>query len=96
MKKNKRGNEELQSRREFFKEAAKKALPVIGAIALATSPSMAQFVQLSPSDCKTGCTGGCKTGCEEGCSHNCNTTCKDTCKEHCHTTCKGSATNYAK
>lgn len=89
-------NEDIQSRREFFKEAAKKALPVVGAIVLASSPSVAQMVQLSPSDCNTGCTGGCRTGCEEGCSHNCNTTCKDTCKDHCNTTCKGSATNYEK
>ena len=29
---------DLQSRREFFKEAARKALPVLGAIALAGSP----------------------------------------------------------
>ena len=35
--KTKNENEELQSRREFFKSAAKKALPVIGAIALALS-----------------------------------------------------------
>ncbi|MBP5535462.1 MAG: hypothetical protein J6X62_01580 [Bacteroidales bacterium] len=33
----KKQNEEFKSRREFFKEAAKKALPIIGAIALASS-----------------------------------------------------------
>ena len=39
MEKNKK-NEELQSRREFFKQAAKGALPVLGAILLANTPSI--------------------------------------------------------
>lgn len=42
METKKQKNEELKSRREFFKEAAKKALPVLGAIALAGSPIIAQ------------------------------------------------------
>ena len=37
MKKNER-NEELQSRREFFKKAAKGALPILGAMVLANAP----------------------------------------------------------
>ena len=40
MKKNK--NEELQSRREFFKKAAKGALPILGAIILASNPVLAK------------------------------------------------------
>ena len=39
MKKNEK-NEELQSRREFFKKAAKGALPILGAIALAGAPGV--------------------------------------------------------
>lgn len=30
-------NEELQSRREFFKKAAKGALPILGAVVLASA-----------------------------------------------------------
>lgn len=36
MEKNK-NNEELQSRREFFKKAAKSALPILGAVVLAST-----------------------------------------------------------
>ena len=39
MKKNVK-NEELQSRRDFFKKAAKGALPILGAIVLAGSPGI--------------------------------------------------------
>ena len=39
MKKNEK-NEELQSRREFFKKAAKGALPILGAIVLANAPAV--------------------------------------------------------
>ena len=34
----KNSNEELQSRREFFKKAAKAALPVVGAVVLSSLP----------------------------------------------------------
>lgn len=37
MKKNEK-NEELQSRREFFKKAAKGALPILGLAIMATNP----------------------------------------------------------
>jgi len=35
-------NEEIQSRREFFKNAAKKALPILGAVALINMPILTQ------------------------------------------------------
>ena len=34
----KKENNEIQSRREFFKKAAKGALPILGAVLLASSP----------------------------------------------------------
>jgi len=40
MKQNK--NEELQSRRQFFKKAAKGTRPILGAIALANMPLLAR------------------------------------------------------
>lgn len=42
--------EEIQSRREFFKEAAKKALPVIGAVTLIGNPLIAKAIEESLSD----------------------------------------------
>lgn len=88
--------EEIQSRREFFKKAAKKALPIIGIAMLANSPIFAQSDNLRIMGCKVGCTGGCRTLCEEGCSHSCNSNCKGSCTGHCDKSCQGSATTYWK
>lgn len=44
MEKNKQ-NEELQSRREFFKKAAKSALPILGAVVLASAPGIANAAE---------------------------------------------------
>lgn len=76
---NSKKNEELQSRREFFKQAAKAALPVVGAAIMASVP----FVK---SEAATGCTyGGCTYGCEGSCSGGCQG-----CSDSCYGSCKGS------
>lgn len=91
--KEKKQSEELQSRREFFKEAAKKALPVIGAIALAGTPFVAQAAEVGSSSCKD-CTNGCRTGCSRSCKSTCAINCQgssqksggrecETCKSLC-------------
>ena len=46
MEKNKQ-NEELQSRREFFKKAAKSALPILGAVVLASAPGIATVISVA-------------------------------------------------
>lgn len=99
--KEKKQNEELQSRREFFKDAAKKALPIIGAIALASSPILAQAAEKEPMGCTGTCYGACKnactscsTTCQGGCKHactGCSTTCQGTCSNSCKGTCSRSA-----
>lgn len=86
MKKNGK-NEELQSRREFFKKAAKGALPILGAIVLANAPAIVNAAGKSPmgcNGCASGCTGGCSGRCES-CVGSCNNTCKFTCENHCKT-----------
>ena len=50
MKKNEK-NEELQSRREFFKKAAKGALPILGAIVLANAPAVINAAEKAPMGC---------------------------------------------
>ena len=51
--------EETQSRRKFFKSAAKKSLPILGVIALSATPFRLSAVQSS--DCASNsCTNGCK------------------------------------
>lgn len=91
MKENK--NEELQSRRSFFKNAAKAALPIIGAIALANMPAIAKASNSSSTSCSY-CGGGCK-----GCAGTCVGTCRDACtgcSGLCQGTCKGMCYNSGK
>lgn len=80
MKDNK-NNEELQSRREFFKKAAKAALPVVGAAVMATIPTFANATKSTgcyTSGCMWDCEGSCQGGCQ-GCKDSCYGSCKGTC-----------------
>lgn len=81
-------NEELQSRREFFKKAAKRTLPVIAAIAFANMPNI-----VHAGENPTSCSGSCIAACMNGCTTTCKFICKGTCKSWCSTHC--SATNLA-
>lgn len=76
-------NEELQSRREFFKKAAKGALPILGAVLLANVPVISQAAE-EPMGCKYGCSsycvGSCKGSCDRLCSGNCFSGCQSGCK----------------
>lgn len=81
MKKN-MNNEELQSRREFFKKAAKGALPILGAIVLANMPAVMQAD--APA---MGCGGSCRGYCSEACATTCNVGCKSGCKSSCGASC---------
>lgn len=83
-------NEELQSRREFFKKAAKAALPVVGAVVFSQMPALGQitggkvFFDAQRSDCQD-CTGSCMGGCQSSC--------RNTCEGNCTGDCTGSSTN---
>lgn len=97
----KQQNEELQSRREFFKKAAKGALPILGAIALANAPVIAKAAEETPMGCEWGCSGSCRYSCENTCRSTCENTCnalcdnsckgycRDSCQTGCQNTCKG-------
>lgn len=83
-------NEELQSRREFFKKAAKAALPVVGAVVMASLPiekligSSACYAGYACTGaCSGSCKGTCKFGCE-GCKGACEGSCKYSCKTSCY------------
>lgn len=81
MHKNKK-NEELQSRRQFFKNAAKGALPILGAIVLANVPGIMNAASESPMGCTGTCYGMCSNGCK-GCEYTCSGTCKNSCRGTC-------------
>lgn len=78
---NNKKNKELQSRREFFKNAAKGALPILGAVLLASAPVVTQAAEepmgcnhgcirvCSGSLCQGTCQGGCKFTCARGCGN---------------------------
>ena len=82
--KNKR--EEIQSRREFFKKAAKAALPVVGAAIFSSVPFV--NAEAAPSGCGYTCSGGCSGSCSGTCDITC-TGCYGSCKGTCHITCTG-------
>lgn len=81
-------NEELQSRREFFKKAAKGALPILGAVLLANVPVIAKATEADP----MGCSGYCRGTCKGGCTGTCGGSCRGTCLTGCKTSCR--ALNY--
>lgn len=93
MKKNGK-NEELQSRREFFKKAAKGALPILGAILLSGVPNVLNAAEKSLMGCfrQDGCSATCAS-CQRYCSGECNVQCRDTCynnsTDNCENSCSG-------
>ena len=69
-------NEKLQSRREFFKNAAKATLPILGAIVLSHVPAISYAAEENEElGCDWGCSGGCKASCGRSCSYNCSSSC---------------------
>lgn len=93
MRKNQK-DEELQSRRQFFKKAAKGVLPILGAIVLANAPVIAKAADEASMGCSgyckegcgTSCTGSCTGGCVNTCARSC-TACSNGCASGCHATC---------
>ena len=83
----KKENEELLSRREFFKKAAKGVLPMLGAIALSSMPVVSQAAEKAPTSC-AACNGTCSTGCDGGCLHGCGGGCKGSCASTCRGGCE--------
>ena len=90
MKKNE-NNEELQSRREFFKQAAKGALPILALTVLGstflTSCGDGEDEDDEGKGCSSKCTGGCEStcsgDCDGGCSNNCDGRCGGDCWAYC-------------
>ena len=89
--KEKKRNEELQTRRDFFKKAAKGLLPVIGAVVLSHVPLLSQAAENNEEmGCQFGCSGGCSGSCGRGCSYDCT----NSCRGYCTGGCKGSCSSY--
>ena len=87
MEENKR-NEELQSRRDFFKKAAKGVLPILGAVVLASAPGIVKAVEKAPMGCDYGCSLACRDGCQGTCQGRCVRSCLGGCDEGCQGQCR--------
>ena len=85
-------NEELKSRRDFFKKAAKSALPIIGAVVLANSPLASKAAE-SMMSCNGSCSGSCKGACSSSCSGSCSGGCTGSCTGSCKGTCVSSSSS---
>lgn len=81
-------NDELQSRRKFFKNAAKSVLPFLGAIVLAQTPTIIKAKEKDPQWCRFGCAGYCAGQCYGSCVGGCYTACTG-CVGFCKVQCIG-------
>lgn len=95
MKKNAKHNE-LQSRREFFKKAAKGVLPMLGAFVAGPTVIMSTLISCGPDDCD-GCEAACRDNCSDSCKGDCYTSCSSSsaggdCSD-CSSSCSASSTN---
>ena len=89
----------IQTRREFFKKAARGALPILGAIALINAPIVVHAEEKVSMSCKydcrfgcEGCTGSCYEECQGQCKDGCFRTCLGRCDNDCQGNCKGDCT----
>lgn len=81
--------DELQSRRQFFKNAAKGSLPFLSAIMLINVPAALNAAEESPMNCTRSCSNTCSAQCRTACKIGCDHTCSQTCTKTCGYTCKG-------
>lgn len=98
-------NEEIQSRREFFKKAALGALPIIGGIVLASCNRGASSIGDALENASTSLSNAeekaatkkdpmdCGYTCTGACEGRCSGSCKNNCGGTCSGTCSGSCTS---
>ncbi|MFA4046861.1 Cys-Xaa-Xaa-Xaa repeat radical SAM target protein [Prevotella sp. PCHR] len=97
----KKDNKELQSRREFFKNAAKGILPIIGSVILGSAPLIVKASEtqmgcggLCQSTCTLTCASNCRGGCETSCRGGCQGRCYGSCYRSCSGGCQNSSRRY--
>lgn len=81
-------NNNIQSRRCFFKKVVKGILPIIGGIILSSNPYISKAAETISGDCRYTCQGGCNS-CQGTCEWRCQDDCSGSCKGYCKRTCKG-------
>lgn len=90
------GNNKTQSRREFFKEASKRTLPILGFALFASTPFLTSCGKdPEPSGCYNSCSKVCSDNCSGTCSGGCNgsstssgcSSCGSSCNSSCGSNC---------
>lgn len=86
----KRKKDDLISRRDFFRKAKSKAIPIL-AIAFASLPLLKVTAKAkAPSGCYMGtCMGTCFTACVMSCTGSCLNACYTSCVSQCAMMCNG-------
>lgn len=86
---------EIESRREFFKSAARRVLPVVGMLAFGKVMMAGETHERhNAMDCNNGCDGACWGGCGGDCRASCSGSCDGDCYGDCRSTCSGSCDGY--
>ncbi len=92
MEEKKKKNEELQSRREFFKKAAKRTLPFLGAVVFGPAISLTTMTSCGCDGCEATCMDDCDSACTGGCYTSCSGMSTDSSCSACSSSCSGSST----
>jgi modification target Cys-rich repeat protein len=77
---------EILSRREFFKNAAKGTIPIIGMLLMSSVGSnlLSSCTKGDEDDSCSECSGKCESGCLHACSSGCKNICGGSCSARTH------------
>lgn len=93
----KKNNVELQTRREFFKGAVTKVIPIIAGMTIACTPIVkAAQARNNCSTCGHSCYSNCMDSCEGSCYRNCGSGCVSSCFKNCESSCTARCTGNCK
>jgi len=82
-------NEELQSRRQFFKQAGGRALPFLafaafgGTLLTSCEKDEPENKHNGGGGSSSGCGNSCSGDCDSGCTNNCDSLCGGDCWSYC-------------
>ena len=82
----KMNNNEIVTRRQFFKKATVAALPLM---AIAILPNILTSCEIDD-PIVYGCTNSCSTSCSNSCGGSCSGKCSSSCTGGCSRSCSGS------
>ena len=93
MKEDRNKTKELQTRRDFFKKAGKKILPLFASLSLVAQIIPIKAIAKEQIGCGWTCMGTCMTGCLYSCGgsclNGCYMSCMNACAMSCGNSCRG-------